>query len=157
MDGQTRSCYTGPEGTQDKGDCKSGVQTCENGQWGVCWSEVWPQTEKCDGSDNNCDGQTDEGCECIDGHTKTCYDGEAGTQGIGICSEGTQTCSGGHWSACSGQVMPDPEICDGLDNDCNGVVDDILNDPCCKSKDPCCGKEADLCCEEKNKDAAGGN
>ncbi|NIR38726.1 MAG: hypothetical protein GWO04_26895, partial [Actinobacteria bacterium] len=43
----------------------------------------------CDGLDNNCDGITDEGCDCIDGETQAC-----GTD-TGVCMAGTQTCTAG--------------------------------------------------------------
>jgi hypothetical protein len=72
-------------------------------------------TETCDGNDNNCDGTTDEGCDCADGSTLIC-----GTD-IGECSTGTQTCVNGQWNSCSGEVGPATETCgDGLDQDCNG-------------------------------------
>jgi hypothetical protein len=56
-----RSCYGGPAGTLNVGECKAGTQTCVQGQWGVCLNEVLPSPEKCDGKDNNCDGPVDEG------------------------------------------------------------------------------------------------
>ena len=36
---------------------------------------------------------------------------------------GTQTCDGTGWSGCSAPV-PEAEVCDGIDNDCSGEVDD---------------------------------
>ncbi|GEM_PF-6854181 len=74
----------------------------------------------CDGRDNNCDGSTDEGCGgCDEGETRVCGDPD------GECREGTQTCNAsGEWgAACVGSVTSAPERCDGLDNDCNGAVD----------------------------------
>ena len=39
----------------------------------------------------------------------------------------TQTCVLGQWGACNGSGAPSAEACDGVDNDCNGLVDDGMN------------------------------
>jgi hypothetical protein len=41
----------------------------------------------------------------------------------GACSGGTTACSGGALT-CTADSAGTPEVCDGLDNDCNGAVDD---------------------------------
>lgn len=64
--GATRLCYTGRAGTEDKGICDVGSETCENGRWsGLCVGEVRPEAaDSCDdGLDNNCNGFVDEGCD----------------------------------------------------------------------------------------------
>ena len=78
--------------------------------------------ERCDGLDNNCDGATDTGCSCIDGNTTPCGLTE------GTCELGTQTCAAGVWGACVGGIEPAAERCDGLDNDCDGTIDDFALD-----------------------------
>ena len=85
----------------------------------------------------NCDQQATNGCEwntsqggacvCNPGATRSCYEGTQGTQGVGPCMGGTQTCesTGAAWGACVGQFLPKPELCaNGIDEDCNGTVDD---------------------------------
>ena len=87
--------------------------------------------------DNNCDGNIDEGCagNCSAGATQVCGTNE------GICGEGSQTCdSEGKWSICAGAsfVPPQPtEICNGLDDDCDGATDEELADDLYESNDTC--------------------
>ncbi|WP_455903673.1 MopE-related protein [Microbacterium sp.] len=80
--------------------------------------------ELCDEAnvDENCDGGLNEGCECVS--DVPCGSSE------GICSPGVQVCAGGQLGACGGPsyVAPlDHEICNGLDDDCNGIPDDNMS------------------------------
>ncbi|MBI5487615.1 MAG: hypothetical protein HY905_09805 [Deltaproteobacteria bacterium] len=69
--------------------------------------------ETCDGSDDDCDGATDEGFACVRGAVRTCT--------LGSCS-GTQTCGAAcSWDPCS---VTTPEECNGLDDDCDGSTDE---------------------------------
>ena len=62
---------------------------------------------------------------CTNGQSISCYTGTGGTQGVGVCKAGTQTCVNGQWGACVGEVLPQAEICgDGKDNNCNGQIDE---------------------------------
>jgi hypothetical protein len=76
--------------------------------------------EICDGVDNNCDRSVDESL------SRSCYGGPAGTSSIGSCRAGSQACSAGTWGSCVGEVRPATDNCDGQDNDCDGVVDNIV-------------------------------
>lgn len=75
--------------------------------------------EECDGLDNNGNGTIDDGFNIGD-----C------TAGIGEClKNGLIQCAGLNESACSA-IPGDPEIeeCDGKDNDCDNVTDEIAPD-----------------------------
>ncbi len=79
--------------------------------------------ESCDQSDNDCNGQTDDGLPecCKPGEERDC-----GFKNLGECRLGKEKClEGGSWSGeCLGAVLPQDEICDNKDNDCNGTTDD---------------------------------
>jgi len=64
-------------------------------------------------------------CVCANSTTRACYDGPAGTAGVGECKPGTQTCANAAWGACMGEVTPQPETCNGKDDNCDGYIDNI--------------------------------
>ena len=56
------ACYSGEASWVGKGQCAAGKHTCgSNSFWSDCQGEVFPDPEKCDNKDNDCDGETDEG------------------------------------------------------------------------------------------------
>ncbi|WP_224367439.1 RCC1 domain-containing protein [Hyalangium versicolor] len=75
-------------------------------------------TETCNGVDDDCSGTVDEGNP---GGTLACTTGE-----LGVCAEGVTYCSGGAIH-CVPLHGPSTEVCDGLDNDCDGQSDETGN------------------------------
>jgi hypothetical protein len=110
--GQERPCYEGPQGTEDVGICHNGTQSCDSGRWGECANVAYPEDgESCNGLDDNCNGQTDEGFG-----TTTC--------GTGICGHTISNCENGQAQECNPMQGSREETCNGLDDNCNGQTDE---------------------------------
>jgi hypothetical protein len=102
-------------------DCGGGGWVClaRPDQPSVC---CLPSTaEVCNGKDDNCNGTVDEVS------TESCYGGPAGTLGVGACKEGVVGCAPDGSSACTGDVRPQAERCNGVDDDCDGSTDEDFN------------------------------
>ncbi len=156
--GATRGCYTGDPKTRSVGNCKDGTQTCmkqgEFSSWSPCTGMSLPSYESCIGNvDTNCNGKvgcvdpqcaTSPSCKACqtDGQTRPCYTGPAGTENVGTCKDGVQTCKSNEWGPCVGEVDPATEnCCDALDHNCNGWAGclDVFtlacaNAACCQSQ-----------------------
>ncbi|MCB9549703.1 MAG: hypothetical protein H6706_28180 [Myxococcales bacterium] len=105
-------CTDGDEMACDLDGC-AGTTRCEAGAWTPCEGGA----EACDGLDNDCDGLLDEGYEGL---------GEACSAGVGACqADGMWTCTVDGADVMCDAVAGEgsPEVCNEVDDDCDGTVD----------------------------------
>ncbi|QDG54635.1 hypothetical protein FIV42_28985 [Persicimonas caeni] len=113
----TFACTPGdlPAGyVQDDSDCNDAEASAYGaGPGGAAAEEV------CDGVDNDCNGSVDdalaqEGTSC------------SSTGNLGVCADGFWVCKGTGGFACEGGIQPGSqlEVCNGLDDDCDGDTDE---------------------------------
>ncbi|MBM4398676.1 MAG: hypothetical protein FJ087_23695, partial [Deltaproteobacteria bacterium] len=107
--------------------------------WETCTAKP-AEPEVCNGLDDDCDGLADDGL------------GEEPC-GKGVCFRVLATCVDGKPQSCDPYKGSAAEVCNGLDDDCDGNTDELWPD---KGKD-CDGSDADACANGKLACAEGGD
>jgi MYXO-CTERM domain-containing protein len=148
----------------DTGECKAGATTCVMGS-PTCTGSIGPVNELCDGKDNDCDNKTDEdfttatdiancgscGHACLlssnvtNGHAVLACAG--GQCQVGGCVGNFADRNGDYRDGCETPcTITGNEVCDGIDNDCNGMIDDNVTAPsvvCAARQTGVCDASAD--------------
>ena len=116
------------------GVCQHTVSLCSQGDVQECDPFEGATDEICDGQDNDCDGQTDE-----DSGEVAC--------GKGQCFHSIAACMGGVEQQCNPFAGASPEVCDGIDNDCDDEVDEDLGTVSCGTGE--CLHDQEYCVDGK--------
>ena len=127
------------------GECSVGFRVCRNGEWRDCIASRLPGqfAEVCNGLDDDCDGESDEGFPL----------GQGCELGLGQCrAEGVTVCRNGD-AICDAQIgEPGIEQCGtGLDEDCDGEIDEgfLVDVPCELVNEGCLSVGTRVCSEDR--------
>ena len=88
-------------------------------------SRTCAPVEACNGLDDDCDGKIDESAISVGSVCISDDEGACQTMGRQVCIDGTLTCE-------AASASPSPETCNGIDDDCDGLVDNVVgaDEPC---------------------------
>ncbi len=131
-DMRTDESLTPPDICFRGGECAGTVATCAGTRGWRCpypstvslnaMGDIIPETD-CDDRDNDCNSVVDDSFR---NRNATC------SRGLGVCStRGNLVCNSAHDALVCNAVDPgagSTEICNGLDDDCNGMLDDSVAD-----------------------------
>ena len=132
------NCRLNPNIGQEDGDGDGQGDACDKHECTPTNDSI----EICDGVDNDCNTHVDD----IDGIGEICATGDPG-----VCAMGRMACVGGEVLCRSVHGGSRQEVCDLLDNDCDGLVDEDLRNDCGQ----CGGVELEDSCNGVDDDCDG--
>jgi len=137
------------------GGCNGGVVVCApDGQTLVCDSNGLVESETCDNTDQDCDGEVDEGWTGGAGSVtlnNALFSDDNGkvkgdSCGTGLCNNGTVVCRNNQTGLrCNTDNQDESEQCNNIDDDCDGATDDNLTPPPADVQDGVCSGSVKVC------------
>ncbi len=112
-------------------------------------AEAVPPSETCNGEDDNCNDVVDEAPLPGVGGACLCPGTTEAHVGRGMCKKGMLVCDGKAGISCKGCMGPGVEICNGVDDDCDGDVDEdflMLGRACENSLKGACNRKGIFVC-----------
>ena len=119
-------------------ECSGGIQTRTCSDANACGTTVdRPGLSQSCSSGGSPGGDGGGGPSCTSNQTRNCslsYKGE--------CALGMETCVNGSWTGCP---LPSPEVCNRMDDDCDGSADENLTCECYSGESRQCGSDIGEC------------